>query len=88
MNLNKLFNNDILSLMTLLFPLDLKKTLLIRVYIYRVMGAILLFILYIDDMLFATNNIDLIPKSKHFLYNNFKMKNIRKTSYVIRIEIS
>nr|GEV26686.1 putative Gag-Pol polyprotein [Tanacetum cinerariifolium] len=40
-----------------------------------------------DDILLASNNIDLLHESKHFLSRNFDMKDLGEASYVIRIEI-
>nr|GEV46018.1 UBN2_2 domain-containing protein [Tanacetum cinerariifolium] len=44
-------------------------------------------VLYVDDILLASNNIDLLHESKHFLSRNFDMKDLGEASYVIGIEI-
>jgi len=44
-------------------------------------------ILYIDDILLATNDLGLLSETKRFLSNNFEMKDMGETYYVIRIEI-
>nr|GEY86149.1 integrase core domain, putative [Tanacetum cinerariifolium] len=41
----------------------------------------------LNDILLASNNIDLLHESKHFLSRNFDMKDLGEASYVIRIEI-
>jgi len=45
------------------------------------------FILYVDDILFATNDLGLLSGTKKFLFNNFEMKDISVAYYVIGIEI-
>ena len=44
-------------------------------------------ILYVDDIFLATNDIGLLNKTKKFLSNNFEMKDMGETYYVIGIEI-
>jgi len=44
-------------------------------------------ILYVDDILLATNDLGLLSETKKFLSNNFKMKDMGETGYVIGIEI-
>ena len=52
------------------------------------MGASLyFFILYVDDILFATNDLGLLSETKRFLSNNFEMKHMGEAYYVIGIEI-
>nr|GEZ78367.1 putative zinc finger, CCHC-type [Tanacetum cinerariifolium] len=47
----------------------------------------IILVLYMDYILLASNNIDLLHESKHFLSRNFDMKDLGEASYVIRIEI-
>ncbi|GJX63505.1 retrovirus-related pol polyprotein from transposon TNT 1-94 [Tanacetum coccineum] len=47
----------------------------------------IILVLYVDDILLASNNIDLLHESKCFLSRNFDMKNLGEASYVIGIEI-
>jgi len=58
-------------------------------YIYlKVNGSKVIFlILYVDDILLATNDVGLLHETKKFLYNNFEMKDMGEVSYVIWIEI-
>lgn len=43
-------------------------------------------ILYIDDIFLASNNIDLFYKTKRILDNNFEMKDLDGTLFVLEIE--
>ena len=44
-------------------------------------------ILYVDDIFLATNDLGLLSETKKFLSNNFEMKDMGETYYVIGIEI-
>ena len=44
-------------------------------------------ILYVDDILLVTNDLDLLHETKKFLSKNPKMKDMDEASYVIWIEI-
>ena len=47
-----------------------------------------LLVLYVDDILFATNNINLLNDAKKFLSKNFEMKDLLSdASYVLGIQI-
>jgi hypothetical protein len=45
------------------------------------------FIFYVDDILLASSDLGLLHETKKFLSKNFEMKDMDKTTYVIRIEI-
>ena len=45
------------------------------------------FVLYVDDILFATNNINLLNDTNKFLSKNFEMKGLSNASYVFGIQI-
>ena len=47
----------------------------------------IILILYIDDILLATNDLGLLHETKKFLSENFEMKDMGEASYVIGIEI-
>ncbi|GJS27935.1 putative zinc finger, CCHC-type containing protein [Tanacetum coccineum] len=47
----------------------------------------IILVLYVDDILLASNNIDLLHESKRFLSRNFDMKYLSEALYVIGIEI-
>ena len=57
--------------------------------IYRkVNGSKIIFIvLYVDDILLATNDLGLLHNTKEYLTKNFEMKDMGEASYVIGIEI-
>lgn len=44
-------------------------------------------VLYVDDILLATNDLGLLHDTKKYLSNNFEMKDMGEASYVIGIEI-
>ncbi|KAK9074591.1 hypothetical protein SSX86_007189 [Deinandra increscens subsp. villosa] len=44
-------------------------------------------VLYVDDILLASNNLDLLHESKRLLSHHFDMKDLGEASYVIGIEI-
>ena len=44
-------------------------------------------VLYVDDMLLATNDINLLRNTKQFLSNTFEMKDLGNASYVLGIQI-
>jgi Reverse transcriptase (RNA-dependent DNA polymerase) len=44
-------------------------------------------ILYVDDILLASNDKDILHNTKNFLFKNFKVKDLGDVSYVLGIEI-
>ncbi|KAI3812580.1 hypothetical protein L1987_17291 [Smallanthus sonchifolius] len=44
-------------------------------------------VLYVDDIILASNSLDMLHESKRLLSHNFDMKDLREASYVIGIEI-
>ena len=44
-------------------------------------------VFYVDDILFASNNIGLLHEIKRFLTKNFEMKDLSDTSFVLGIQI-
>ena len=42
-------------------------------------------VLYVDDILLATNGINLLVETKQLLFSHFDMKNLGETSYVLGI---
>ena len=44
-------------------------------------------VLYINDILLATNDICLLHDTKRFLSNNFQMKDLSGSSFVLGIQI-
>lgn len=47
----------------------------------------IILVLYIDDILLASNDICLLHETKTFLYCKFKMKDFDKASFVLGIQI-
>ena len=47
----------------------------------------IILVLYVDDILLASNDVGLLHNVKKFLSNHFEMKYIAEISYVIEIEI-
>lgn len=48
----------------------------------------IILILYVNDILLATNDFDMLHETKNFLSKNFEMKDMGEASYVIGIEYS
>ena len=44
-------------------------------------------VLYVDDILLATNDTDLLIETKQLLFSHFDMKDLREASYVLGIQI-
>ena len=44
-------------------------------------------VLYVDDILLATNDMDLLVETKQLLFSHFYMKDLGKASYVLDIQI-
>jgi len=54
----------------------------------KVSGSMfIILVLYVDDILLATNNVAMLHDVKKFLSNNFEMKDMGEASYVIGIKI-
>ena len=55
---------------------------------HKLSGSKYLFlVLYVDDILLASSDIDFLQETKKFLTKNFEMKNLGKTSFVLHIKI-
>jgi len=67
---------------------EFKENIVDRCIYLKVSGSKFIFlILYVDDILLATNDLGLLSETKKFLSNNFEMKDMGKVYYVIGIEI-
>ena len=44
-------------------------------------------VLYVDDILLAANDTDLLVETKQLLFSHFDMKDLREASYVLGIRI-
>jgi len=58
-------------------------------YMYHKFGGskYIFLVLYVDDILLATNDIGMLHKTKRFLSRNFKMKDLGDASIVLGIQI-
>ena len=75
------FNDTIVSF-------EFKENTVDRCIYLKVSGSKFIFlILYVDDILLATNDLGLLSETKRFLSNNFEMKDMGEAYYVIGIEI-
>ena len=65
-----------------------KENIADRCIYIKVSGSKIIFlVLYVDDILLATNDLGLLNETKKFLSENFEMKDMGEASYVIGIEI-
>jgi hypothetical protein len=46
-----------------------------------------IFLIYVDDILLASSDVNLLLETKKFLSLNFDMKDLGETLFVLRIEI-
>jgi len=51
------------------------------------LSKFIILLLYVDNILLATNDLGLLSETKKFLSNNFEMKDMSETYYVMGIEI-
>ena len=58
------------------------------VYIWRCYDELTIFSLYVDDILLAGNNPDMMSKTKSFLSSRFEMKDMGLDTYVLGIKIT
>ena len=55
---------------------------------HKIIGSkFILLVLYVDDILLASNNIGLLHETKIFLSNNFEVKDLGNASFVLGIQI-
>lgn len=57
------------------------------IYLKVSWSNVIILVLYDDDILLATYDLALLFKTKMFISNNFEMKDMGDTFYVIEIEI-
>ena len=50
-------------------------------------GKYIFLILYVDDILLASSDVNLLSETKKFLSSNFDMKDLGEASFVLEIEI-
>lgn len=51
-------------------------------------GMIVLFIIYVDDIVVTQDDIKEMTRLKRFLYQEFEIKNLKKLLYFLRIEVA
>ena len=74
------FNDTIVSF-------GFKENTVDRCIYLKVSGNKVIFLmLYVDDILLATNDLRLLHKTEKFLSSNFEMKDMGEANYVIGIE--
>ncbi|RVW24034.1 Retrovirus-related Pol polyprotein from transposon TNT 1-94 [Vitis vinifera] len=72
----------------ILITFGFKENLVDQCIYLKISGSkICIIVLYVDDMLLASNNMGMILETKQFLSKNFDMKDLGEASYVIGIEI-
>ncbi|KAL0533145.1 hypothetical protein IC582_030360 [Cucumis melo] len=65
-----------------------KENIVDRCIYLKISGSkFIILVLYVDDILLATNDFGLLCQTKEFLSKNFEMKDMSEASYVIGIEI-
>lgn len=47
----------------------------------------MILVMYVDDILLASNDLGMIRETKGYLENNFDIKDLGETTFVIGIEI-
>jgi hypothetical protein len=57
------------------------------VYIKFKNGKYIFLILYVDDILLASSDVNLLIETKKFLSSNFDMKDLGEASFILGIEI-
>jgi hypothetical protein len=57
------------------------------IYIKTKGGKFIILVLYVDDILLASNDKNMLYETKNFLSSNFDMKDLGEASYVLGIEI-
>ena len=57
------------------------------VYVKRSKGSFIILSLYVDDILLAGNDMEMIIATKGWLFSNFEMKNMGETDYILGVKI-
>jgi len=88
MDLTQAFRQWYLKFNDTITSFRFKENIVDRCIYHKVSESKFLFLIfYVDDILFASNDISLLSKTKKFFSNNFEMKDLGETYYVIGIEI-
>ena len=51
-------------------------------------GLVIILLVYVDDILIASNNVDAVKTFKHFLDNKFKLKDLGTLKYFLLLEVA
>ena len=51
-------------------------------------GVIIILLIYIDDILVACNNLEVVSKFKTFLHDQFKLKDLGSLKYFLGLEVA
>ena len=51
-------------------------------------GVIIILLIYVDDILVASNNLEVVSKFKAFLHDQFKLKDLRSLKYFLGLEVA
>ena len=57
------------------------------IYIRMSEGNFVILVLYVDDILLTSNNLNILIETKQLLAQHFEMKNLWNSSFVLGIEI-
>ena len=87
MNSNRHLESGTATFIILLFHTVLRQIWLMNACITSLVEVSLFSDLYIDDILLATNDFNILHDTKKFLSKNFEMKDLGLASFVLGIEI-
>ena len=51
-------------------------------------GVIIILLIYVDDILVACNNLEVVSKFKTFLHDQFKLKDLGSLKYFLGLEVA
>ena len=57
------------------------------VYVKRSKGSFIILSLYVDDILLASNDMEMIIATKGWLSSNFEMKDMGEADYILGVKI-
>ena len=57
------------------------------VYVKQSKGSFIILSLYVDDILLAGNDMEMIIATKRWLSSNFEMKDMGETDYILGVKI-
>ena len=57
------------------------------VYVKRSKGSFIILSLYVNDILLAGNDVEMIVATKEWLFSNFEMKDMGEVDYILGVKI-